>query len=67
MSEARRIKLEVEAALKATGLPWRIEQGGKHQKVILNERLIGVMSNSYSGRCNANAKMILAAIKRAMR
>lgn len=63
MSQPIRSKLrrEVEDILRATGLPWAIEPGQRHDSIILNGHRVGVMSH---GRpLGADSKKIASAIR----
>ena len=33
----------LERELEGCGLPWRLEQGGRHVKLVVGERLAGIM------------------------
>lgn len=55
-----RVHREVEAHLKDLGLPWSIERGAKHWKILLEGRLMGVICNG-QGR---DAKQIKANIRK---
>jgi hypothetical protein len=37
---------EVRHVLDACGLPWRIEEGGRHRKVIVDGRFISILPKS---------------------
>lgn len=52
-----RVKLNrpVEAALRATGLPWEIIQGTKHYRVMLAGRQVCVLSMGGKARANARS------------
>ena len=77
MSCTSKAERAIIAALKATGLPYEIKEGGKHEKIYLAGKFIGVMSNAgkfigvmsnagNSGR-GRDEKGILCAIKRRLR
>lgn len=51
-----KIPPQVEAALNTTGLPWVLEQGGRHQKIKLGGRLVGILPN---GKVNTSHKRTL--------
>jgi hypothetical protein len=38
------------AELEATGLPWEVETGGKHDKLRLDGKLVGIVSRSGSAQ-----------------
>ena len=62
-----RIHPDIEAALKATGLPWAVEVGGRHLKLRLNGRFVGIcpkgrVKDAMHGHATKN---IVAQIKRA--
>ena len=59
------VNREIEAALKATGLPYEIKIGGKHKKVYLAGRFIPSICMSPGPR--RDAKQVIAAIKRRLR
>lgn len=40
-----KIPAQLEETLNATGIPWTLEQGGKHQKVKLGGRLVAIVPN----------------------
>jgi len=60
MSHARHRKVNraeknVRAYLATLPWPWSIEQASKHKKVVLNGRMVGVLSNSRdNGQDGAN-------------
>lgn len=61
---------QVEAWLRETGLPWRIEDGGKHLRVILNGRMIQVIPTACSreaGRSLLNCRATIRRIAREAR
>jgi hypothetical protein len=54
-------------ALDDTGLPWRIEKGTRHMKIILNERLVGILPYG-SGTARPHERMnTITQIKRRAR
>lgn len=56
---------DVLAALEAKGRPWEIVEGGRHQKIKIEGRLVGVLpkkSNNEGGRARKN---VIAQIRRA--
>lgn len=57
---------EVRAALDATGLPWEVVYGKKHNRLLLNGAQVGVLSRSPK-KCSENFQMknTIAAIRRA--
>jgi hypothetical protein len=62
----KRVPDEVRAALEASGLPWAIEQGSRHQKIRLAGFMVGVLP---TGGCNARinnrgSANVVAAIRR---
>lgn len=61
----RKIEVEVRAALEATGLPWEIKDGGKHQKVYLAGKFIVSLCRCPGER--RDAKHALAKIRSRMR
>lgn len=38
-----RLPPRIEEALNATGRPWNIEQGKRHQKIMLDGRMVGIL------------------------
>lgn len=63
-----KMRAEIEAALRATGLPWRIEKGQEHFKVFLRNRMIAVFSVSGSNHdIGRDRQNILANIRRSAR
>lgn len=57
----------IRSALEATGLPWSLEPGGKHIKIKVNGRLVGILPRgSARDRDRANLNTI-AQIKRTAR
>lgn len=65
MSNKGSIRRSVEAALKATGLPYEIRQGSRHKKVILAGKFIGVLCTIPGKR--RDDKQIQAAIRQRLR
>lgn len=63
-----KIPKEIEAALIATGRPWSTKMGGRHVKLILDGRMVGVLpingGNSASHRGSLN---VISQIRRAAR
>lgn len=55
-----KIRREVESLLRATGKPWRIEEGTRHRKVFINEQFVGVFSRTKEHRKDTDqiAKLI---------
>lgn len=43
----------VLAEIQMAGLPWRLERGGRHIKLIVGERLAGILP--YSGKAQAQS------------
>jgi hypothetical protein len=64
-----RLDEDVRAALEATGLPWIVKIGGRHRKVILAGRMVGILPiASNGGEPMSRARMnLLAQIRRAAR
>jgi hypothetical protein len=65
-----RLPDDLKTLLDASGLPWRIEDGGKHFKIMVCNRLAGILpkgpmsSDPASGRAHANMmKQIRRTIK----
>lgn len=66
----RRVPKEVEDELNATGLPWGVELGGKHVKIKLVGRLVGILPLNGRNIQQANSvpmKNTIAQIRRAAR
>lgn len=55
-----KLPVELREALDKTGLPWEIENGKKHNKVVLNTRLVGVFP--HGKKCDANRRSLLNTI-----
>ena len=55
-----KLPVELREALDKTGLPWEIENGKKHNKVVLNTRLVGVFT--HGKKCDANRRSLLNTI-----
>ena len=56
---------ELEAVLRETGIPYTIERGKKHRKIIMAGRQIGVFShNAMDGGGKRGLSNIIASIKR---
>jgi len=57
---------EIRAALDATGLPWEVIHGKKHNRLLLNGAQVGVLARSKQ-KCSENYQMknTIAAIRRA--
>jgi hypothetical protein len=64
-----RIDRKVEAALNATGKPWRAERGSRHIKLFVDDHLIGILPQDGKVRESENwaGKNLLAQIRRAGR
>ena len=67
MSCTSKTERAIISALKATGLPYEIKEGGKHEKIYLAGKFIGVMSNAGNSGRGRDEKGILCAIKRRLR
>lgn len=50
--KVRLLNRAVEAALDATGLPWEIDEGRKHYRVLLAGRQVCVLSKGGKARAN---------------
>ena len=64
-----RLPKEITNLLQEQGLPWRLEHGSRHIKIIVNGRFVGILSRS-PGRQNspgAGLANLKAQIKRAFR
>lgn len=64
-----RLPADMKAALEDSGLPWRIEAGGRHLKVIVNERFVTILPRSARVRMMTNGahRNAMAHIRRAIR
>ncbi|MEY4402312.1 MAG: hypothetical protein RIR91_347 [Verrucomicrobiota bacterium] len=60
-----RLPQEIRTALDATGLPWAIENGGRHRKVRLAGRLVGVFSKGRAVAADRAMANVVAQIRRA--
>ena len=66
----RRVPKEIEYELNATGLPWDVELGGKHVKIKLAGRLVGILPLNGRNIQQTNSvpmKNTIAQIRRAAR
>jgi hypothetical protein len=63
----KRIDPEIVAALEDTGKPFAFERGGKHLKIKLDGRLVGVLSNGAATKNWREIKNTIAQIRRAAR
>ena len=63
MSRARKTRLvrDMEKCLRESGLPWSLEAGKKHWRVILSGECIGVLSygSGYNGTDGHNLMSII--------
>jgi hypothetical protein len=58
----------ITEALNETGLPWSVEPGKKHRKIMLGGKLVGVVPlKGMGGRNSGDNKNIVSAIRRANR
>ena len=56
---------EIKAELDATGLPWSVDPGGKHLKIMLNGSMVGVLSYGRTRDGWHAIKRVSAKIRRA--
>lgn len=63
----RHIPAEIVQALEASGRRWRIENGGKHRKLFIEDRLVTVLPFKSSDSNRRGTANIIAAIRRAAR
>ena len=64
----KRVMEVLRPELEASGLPWSIDNGGKHLKLRLGGRLIGVLPKGSSHTQDPRAtKNLVAQIRRAAR
>lgn len=61
---SRRIDPEIQAALDATRLPYTFEDGGRHLKIKIGNRLAGVLSRGAAPKSWREAKNTVAQIRR---
>lgn len=61
---SRRIDPEIQSALDATGLPYAFEDGGRHTKIKIGNRLAGVLSRGAGTKSWREAKNTVAQIRR---
>lgn len=54
----------IQAALDATGLPWTVETGGKHYKIRLAGRLVGVFSKGKNAQPSHSIQNTISNIRR---
>lgn len=63
-----RIDPAVRDALDATGLPWELRRGKRHQKIILDGRFVGILPHDCAPTGHQRAlKATLTQIRRAAR
>ena len=65
-----RLSSDIEAVLQESGLPWRIEKGARHHKVIVGTQFAGILprgNTGYSNKAGRAHKNIIAQIRRAIR
>lgn len=65
----RQVSDEIEELLKGSGLPWSIEDGSKHLRVIVAGKFAAILPRArkgkrHEGRCHKNA---IAQIRRVIR
>lgn len=60
-----RIDPALRRELDATGLPWRLTNGGKHSKIYLSDQLVGVTNHGGQLKGVARRQNILSTIRRA--
>lgn len=56
--------------LESCGKPWRTENGGRHTKLFVNDRFVGILSRSLADTSWAGKRRVLnirAQIRRAVR
>jgi hypothetical protein len=63
----QRIPARMRELLDGSGLPWRIESGGKHQKIIVGERLCAIFPRSGQVSVGRSLENSLAQIRRKIR
>lgn len=57
----------LRAALDETGLPWSLNKGGRHYKLVLAGRLVGVVPFGVMNERDRATRNTIAQIKRAAR
>lgn len=57
----------IKIALDATGLPWSLDRGGRHYKIVLNGRLIGIIPYGKGTENDRATRNIIAQIRRTVR
>lgn len=59
----------IQTELQATGLPWRIDCGTKHRKIVLQERVVGILPicGNRLRQNDRGLKNVLSQIRRAAR
>ncbi|HZV21138.1 MAG TPA: hypothetical protein VE986_06290 [Hyphomicrobiales bacterium] len=62
-----KIPNEIRNVLDGTGLPWRLEHGGKHIHIFVNGRRIAVFSRGSLRLAGCGLANLIASIKRAVR
>jgi hypothetical protein len=66
-----RVPDDLQDLLDASGLPWRIDNGKRHYKIMVNERLVGILPkgrNLHRKSHNARPRQnTLAQIRRVIR
>ncbi len=72
MSSTVKFRLDdrVRAALDGAGVPWSVEPGKRHEKLLVRGRVVGVVPRASSGRMNRGGRAadnLLAAVRRAIR
>jgi len=60
-----RIPKQIERALEATGLPYRIEKGTIHRKIIVGGKFVGILPYGKVNEADRANKNVVAQIRRA--
>jgi len=64
----RRLPDDLQALLESSNVPWRIEQGKRHYKIFVGERMVGILPRGSSLRRTYRAHLnTLAQVRRAIR
>lgn len=62
-----RLPGRILAALKATGKPWTLERGGKHIKIRMAGRFVGILPLGGANEADRATRNTIAQIRRAAR
>lgn len=62
-----RLPREVEQELDRCGLPWSLEDGGKHNKIVLDGWIIGVVSKGGHGKRQQQGPNLRSVVRRGIK